>query len=113
MQENSADAHLFDAHLPDLPSAAALNTTISPDEVSAAIKALKRNKASDLYGMRSEFIIDAAFMLVTPICIVFNTVFDTDFPATHSIRRLCPIFKSGDQHDLDNYRGITVSTVLS
>ena len=88
MQDNSADAHLFDVHLPDLPSAAALNTTISPDEVSAAIKALKRNKASDLYGMHSEFIIDAASMLVTPISIVFNTVFDTDFPATHSVGRL-------------------------
>ena len=112
MQDNSLEAHLFDVHLPDLPSAA-LNTTISPDEVSAAIKALKRNKAYDLYGMRSEFIIDAASMLVTPISIVFNTVFDTDFPATHSIGRLCPIFKSGDQHDLDNHHGITVSTVLS
>ena len=32
---------------------------------------------------------------------------------THSTGRLCPIFKSGDRHDLDNYRGITVSTVLS
>ena len=57
--------------------------------------------------MRSEFSIDAASMLVTPISIVFNTVFDTDFPATHSIGRLCPIFKAGDQNDLDNYRGIT------
>ena len=83
MPNNSADTHLFDVNLPDLPSAAALNTTISTDEVSAAIKALKRNKASDLYGMRSEFIIDAASMLVTPISVVFNTVFDTDFPATH------------------------------
>ena len=113
MQDNCADAYLFDVHLPDLPSVAALNTTISPDEVSAAIKALKRNKASDLYGTRSECIIDAASMLVTPIFIVFNTVFDTDFPATHSIGRLCPMYSSGDRNDLDNYRGITVCTVLS
>ena len=71
MQDNSADAHLFDVHLPDLPSAAALNTTISPDEVSDAIKALKSNKASDLYGMRSEFIIDAASMMLlpSPLCL--------------------------------------------
>ena len=54
-----------------------------------------RNKASDLYGMRSEFIIDAASMLVTPIFVVFNTVFDTNTLATHSIGRLCPIYKSG------------------
>ena len=57
-----------------------------------------RNKASDLYGMRSEFIIDAASMLVTPIFVVFtvfDTVFDTNTLATHSIGRLCPIYKSG------------------
>ena len=92
MQDNSADAHLFDVHSPDIPRVAALNTTISPDEVFAAIKALelKRNKASDVYGMRSKFIIDAASMLVAPISVVFNTVFDTYFPATHSIEGPLP-----------------------
>ncbi len=38
---------------------------------------------------------------------------DTAFPASQSIGRLCPIFKGGDEHDLGNYRGITVGTVLS
>ena len=63
------------------------------------------NKASGLYGMRSEFVIDAAALLITPISNVFNKIFDTSFPSTHAIGRLCPIFKSGDEHDLDNYRG--------
>ena len=63
--------------------------------------------------MRSEFIIDAASLLVTPISIVFNTMFDAEFPSTYYVGCLCPIFRSGDQHDLDNCRGITVSTVLS
>ena len=39
--------------------------------------------------------------------------FNTDFAATHSNGCLCPIFNLGDQHDLENYPGITVSTVLS
>ena len=107
------DSHMFDVHPADLPSAAALNTAIHPDEVLAAITALKRNKSSDLYGMRSEFIIDAASHLASPISAVFNNVFDTSFPASQSIGRLCPIFKGGDEHDLDNYRGITVGTVVS
>ena len=66
MQDNPADAHLFDidVHSPDLPRVAALNTTISPDEVFAAVnlKALKRNKASDVYGMLSKFIIDTVLI---------------------------------------------------
>ena len=48
--------------------------------MSATTKALKRNQASDLYGMRSEFIIDAAALLASPISTVFNNVFDTGFP---------------------------------
>ncbi len=57
---------------PGRASAAALNTVIHPDEVIAAITALKRNKSSDLYGMRSEFIIDAVPHLASPISAVFN-----------------------------------------
>lgn len=113
VRDASTDSHFFDVHLPDSPCVAALNGCICADEVSDAIKCLKRNKSSDLYGMRAEFIIDATSQLSTPIAAVFNTVFQTSFPASQSIGRLCPIFKSGDMHDMDNYRGITVSTVLS
>ena len=109
----SSDSHMFDMHPPDLPSAAALNASIAVDEVVAAVGALKHNKASDLFGMRSEFIIDAVAHLACPVATVFNTVFDTTFPASQSVGRLCPIFKGGDEHDMDNYRGITVSSVLS
>ena len=110
---DAVDSHLFDLHLPELPDALPLNVPISSDEVSAAITALKRHKAADLYGMRAEFVVDAAADLIAPITTVFNTAFHGDFPAAHSIGRLCPIFKSGNEHDPDNYRGITVSTVLS
>lgn len=55
MRDDSADTHLFqiDVNLPHMPSAA-LNSRFSPNKVSGAIAALNRNKASDLYGMRSE-----------------------------------------------------------
>ncbi|DBA92192.1 TPA: hypothetical protein ACH3X1_015902 [Trebouxia sp. C0004] len=75
-------------HPADLPSAAALNTAIHPDEVVAAITALKRNKSSDLYGMPSELIIDVASHLASTISAVFNYVFDSAFPASQSIGRL-------------------------
>ena len=90
-----------------------MNASIAVDEVVAAVDALKRNKSSDLFGMRSEFIIDAVAQLACPVTTVCNTVFDTTFPACQYIGRICPIFKGGDEHDMDNYRGITVSSVLS
>ena len=49
--DDHVDSHMFDVHPADVPSAAALNTVIHPDEVIAAITALKRNKSSDLYGI--------------------------------------------------------------
>jgi len=66
--------------------------------------------ASERPQRQVEFIIDAVSHLASPISAVFNNVFDTAFPA---IGRLCPIFKGADEHDLGNYRGITVGTVLS
>ena len=110
---NTPDTHLFDVHLPDLPDPLPLNMPISHDEVSAVITALKRNKACDVYGMRSEFIIDAAAELIASITSVFSTTFHTAFPAAQSIGRLCPILKSGDEHNPDNYRGITIGTMIS
>ncbi len=94
---------MFDVHPADPPGATALNTAIHPDEVLAAITALKRNNSCDLYGMRSVCIIDAASHLTSPTSAVFNkAVFDTAFPASQSIERLCPIFKGGDEPDLSS-----------
>ena len=108
---NACDLHLFDIHLADLPDLLPLNMPIPHSELLAAITAVKSNKASDLYGMRSEFIIDAAAELTSSITTVFNVPCRSTFPSAQSIGRLCPLFKSGDEHSPDNYRGITVGTV--
>lgn len=46
MNNVSVDTHLLNVNLPHVPTDAPLNSPISPDEVSAAITALNRNKAS-------------------------------------------------------------------
>ena len=84
----SSDSHMFDMHPPDLPSAAALNASIAVDEVVAAVGALKRNKASDLFGMRSEFIIDAVAHLACSVATDSDTMFDTTFLASQSVGRV-------------------------
>ena len=63
--------------------------------------------------MRSEFMIDAAAELTSSITTVFNVTFHSTFPSAQSNGGLCPNFKSDNEHSPDNYRGITVSTVLS
>jgi Reverse transcriptase (RNA-dependent DNA polymerase) len=91
-----------------------LSAGIQPAEVGAAIKSLKRNKASDLGGMRAEYIIDAMEELQAPIASVFQKVFisGANYPKDWSAGVICPIFKSGDPADCSNYRGITVGNIL-
>ena len=60
----------FDVHPADLPSTAAQNTAIHPDESLAAITALKPNNSSDLHGMQSDIIIDVASHLASPVSAV-------------------------------------------
>jgi hypothetical protein len=44
--------------------------------VEVAIKKLKRNKASGIDGITAELICDAASVLIEPLTIVFNSVFN-------------------------------------
>lgn len=58
--DSDSTATLFEMYLPDPPSAAALSSRIPLNEVTAAIKVLKQNKASGLCEIRSECFINAA-----------------------------------------------------
>ena len=89
-----------------------LSAPIVPSEVEAAIKTLKRNKSSDLEGMRAEYIKDAIEQLCVPVAAVFQKIFDTNYPKDWPAGMICPIFKSGDPADCSNYRGITVGNIL-
>lgn len=49
-----------------------LNADITHAEVEAALRRLKRNKAAGVDGIRAEFILDAASILLTPLVLTFN-----------------------------------------
>ena len=57
-----------------------LNADITHEEVSAALKWLKRNKAAGLDGIRAEFILDAAEVLLTPLVLTFNQILNEGVP---------------------------------
>ena len=79
---------------------------------SAALKRLKRNKAAGVDGIKAEFILDAADLLLTPLVMTFNQVLQRGVPASWCVGVVHPIFKAGDRDDPGNYRGITVVTVV-
>ena len=90
-----------------------LNADITHEEVEAALKRLKRNKAAGVDGIRAEFILDAASILLTPLVLTFNQILDKGVPPSWCIGLIHPIFKAGDKNDPGNYRGITVVVILS
>ena len=90
-----------------------LNADITQDEVEAALKRLKRNKAAGVDGIRAEFILDAVDMLLGPLVQTFNQVLNDGVPPTWCTGLIHPIFKAGDPDDPGNYRGITVVVILA
>lgn len=90
-----------------------LNADINQEEVKAALKRLKRNKAAGVDGVRAEFILDAADLLLNPLVQTFNQLLNEGVPPAWSVGLIHPIFKAGDPNDPGNYRGITVIVILA
>ena len=95
------------------PTSDPLNADITHEEVEAALKRLKRNKAAGVDGIKAEFILDAASVLLTPLVMTFNQILEKGVPPSWCIGLIHPIFKAGDNKDPGNQRGITVIVILS
>ena len=59
-------------HASPAPSSDQLSADITHQEVEAALKRLKRNKAAGVDGIKAEFILDVADLLVKPLVLTFN-----------------------------------------
>ena len=90
-----------------------LNADITEQEVEAALKRLKRNKAAGVDGIRAEHILDAFELLLKPFVQTFNQVLNRGGPPAWCTGLIHPIFKAGDPEDAANYRGITVVVILA
>lgn len=104
-----------------------LNAHITASEVEACLDRLRRNKAAGFDGMRAEFLLDAApttdptnpggprapHPLATPLAIVFDKIFFSQFPSPWNTQIIHPIFKDGDELDPNNYRCISVGPVFA
>jgi len=115
------------AHADDMLAAATLNQPISPDEVLAALKALKSGKTHDMDGMFSEYMTGAwvirqdadgntykEYLLLPVLHAILNQIFITQcYPDAWSTAVVTAVYKKGDHTNLDNYRAIAVGLVLS
>jgi hypothetical protein len=85
-----------------------LNATITDNEVSKAIKKLKRGKSHGNDGLLNEYFIE--FPELTPLLVtIFNAMLKTSYvPKIISHSLIIPIYKKGDVNIPANYRGISL-----
>jgi hypothetical protein len=64
-------------------------------------------------ALRLSILIDAEDILLAPLVVAFNQMLSTGVPQSWCTGVIHPIFKAGDVNDPNNYRGITVTSVLA
>ena len=90
-----------------------LDISISTDEVKAAIRDLKKSKSGGVDLLINELFVYDDAILQPYLVYLFNFVFESGvFPETWSEGLLAPLHKKGSKSSPDNYRGITLLSVL-
>lgn len=82
---------------------------ITPEEVNAALKRMKRNKAVGCDGLPVEIFKEAEGTLMPYLVVMFNEVYGSmSVPTDWSRALICRIFKKGDRTVCSNFRGISL-----
>jgi len=96
------------------PHFSALDFKINENEVKHAIKKLKPNKASGNDKIIGEMIKAGTDILVPCLTNLFNIIFRSkEYPKEWNKGIITAIHKKGSKYDPNNYRGITVNSVVA
>ncbi len=91
-----------------------LNSPIKCEEVVNGIKKLKLGKAAGIDLIMNEFLKAGSNVLAKPITKLFNHILSShSYPEQWSVNILSTIHKGGSKDNLDNYRGISVSSCFA
>ena len=87
---------------------------VTKQYVLTALRGLKDSKSPGPDRIPAKILKDAAELICDPLKIIFNESLKVDiFPDIWKTARVTPIFKSGRQSDLKNYRPISVLSSVS
>ena len=91
-----------------------LNQEISVDEVQKAVTNLKSGKACGLDHIHAEMLKMGGKDVILFMTKLFNTIFDKGiYPSDWAKAIIVPIHKKGDIHLADNYRGVSLLSIVS
>ena len=99
----------------DIPLQASCNdVSFTVDDVERALLTLKENTSCGPDGISPIFLKNCAATLALPIFIIFkNSILSCTFPARWKDANITPVHKSGSTHDVNNYRPISLLSVIS
>ena len=87
---------------------------ISSNIVFSHLNKLSRSKATGLDNISARFIRECADIISVPISDLFNKSLTSGiFPDDWKSARVIPLFKQGERSDLNNYRPISVISVIA
>lgn len=99
-------------HDPDFPPKANCSfakLSFSPKQVEDVLVQLDTNKGAGDDGISNHFLVETAAKISLPLSIIFNASLSSGiFPTTFKNTIIHPIFKSGNQNDVENYRPIAI-----
>uniref|UniRef100_UPI003AF4937F reverse transcriptase family protein n=2 Tax=Thiolapillus sp. TaxID=2017437 RepID=UPI003AF4937F len=94
-------------------SADELDCPITESEITRAVEHLKTNKSPGMDGIYAEMIKNSLPQILPFLVVLFNRIFDlSEYPTAWTNAIIVPIHKSGDKNDPDNYRGISLLSIL-
>ena len=92
----------------------ALDNDITQEEVKEAVRSLKTGKASGLDEVCGEFLKHSEDITVPLLTRLFNELYDKSYyPVEWCKAVIVPILKNGDDSNPDNYRGISLLSIIS
>ena len=90
-----------------------LDREITMEELNNAITKLKKDKSAGADVIINEFLMYSPQHVKTFILNIFNKILELQcFPKCWAEGSIVPIFKSGDRHNTNNYRGITLLSCI-
>ena len=86
----------------------------STTKVFSLLNKLNKSRATGLDKISGRLLRECADLISSPICNIFNqSISQGVFPDDWKSARVAPLFKQGDRDDLNNYRPISVISIVA
>ena len=110
---DSPDGDVYQRYITSTDQCFQLRPT-SVNKVFSLLNKLNKSKAAGLGKISAKLTRECADLICIPICDIFNQSISLGiFPDDWKCARVTPLFKQGDRDDLNNYRPISVISVVA